>query len=223
MFSRGSSSKAYADISSSSEESSSTEGNPPAAADAAAAPKPPPPPPPPPTSNKPLALRVICCFHGCLRSRLYADTVLGRSVAELEVVYNVRREFMPYVLLAVLLLSFLIGAFGRHASNLVCVPYPALLSVVSVDSNVRQRYVKWITYWMVFGLVNLGDALCPLVSRVVPQYHLWRTLFLAWCFCPYKWNGCKLIRERLYTARNLRIVRVVAYVFYEGARVVTAR
>ncbi|XP_050040401.3 receptor expression-enhancing protein 5-like [Dermacentor andersoni] len=214
MFSRGSN-KAYADISS--EESSSAEGNPPSAA------VPKPPPPPPTSSTKPLALRAICRFHGFLSSRLYADTVLGRSVAELEGVCNIRREFMLYVLLAVLLLSFLIGAFGRHVSNLVCVPYPAVVSVISVDSNVRQRYVKWITYWMVFGLVNLGDALCPLVSRVVPQYHLWRTLFLAWCFCPYKWNGCKLIRERLYTGKNLRIARVVAYVFYEGARVVTAQ
>ncbi|KAH7954130.1 hypothetical protein HPB49_015746 [Dermacentor silvarum] len=179
--------------------------------------------PKPSTSKLPLPLRIICRFHGFLSSRLYADTVVGRSVAELEGVCNIRREFMLYILLVLLLLSFLIGVFGRHMSNVICVPYPAIVSIISVDSNVRQRYVKWITYWMVFGLVNLGDMACPLVSGIVPQYHLWRTLFLAWCFCPYKWNGCKLIRESLYTGKNLRIARVVAYVFYEGARVLTAR
>ncbi|XP_037507786.1 receptor expression-enhancing protein 5 [Rhipicephalus sanguineus] len=169
-----------------------------------------------------LVFRVIRRFHGFLRSQLYADSVLGRSAAELEVVSNIRRDFMLYVFLVLLALSFLIGAFGRHMSNVICVPYPAAVSIIAVDSNVRQRYVKWITYWMVFGFVNLADMSCLLVSRFVPQYHLWRTVFLVWCFCPYKWNGCKLIRERLYTAKNMRIARVVSYVFYEGTRMLTA-
>ncbi|KAL1430641.1 hypothetical protein MTO96_014835 [Rhipicephalus appendiculatus] len=169
-----------------------------------------------------IVLQVINRFHGFLKSHLYADTVLGRSAAELEVVSNIRRDFMLYVFSLLLVLSFLVGAFGRHMSNVICVPYPAAISVIAVDSNVSKRYVKWITYWMVFGFVNLADMTCPLVSRFVPQYHLWRTVFLVWCFCPYKWNGCKLIRERLYTAKNMRIVRVVAYVFYEGTRMLTA-
>ncbi|KAH6937374.1 hypothetical protein HPB50_027518 [Hyalomma asiaticum] len=173
------------------------------------------------TSKMKLALRVLGRAHGFLKSQLHADTVLGRSAAELEVVSHIRREFMLYVFLLVLLLSFMIGAFGRHMSNVICVPYPTVVSIISVDSNVSQRYVKWITYWMVFGFVNLADMTCPLVSAVVPQYQLWRTVFLAWCFCPYKWNGCKVIRERLYTANNLRIVRVVAYVVYEGTRLLT--
>ncbi|KAH8026522.1 hypothetical protein MRX96_017941 [Rhipicephalus microplus] len=169
-----------------------------------------------------LVFQAVKRFHGFLKSQLYADTILGRSTAELEVVSNVRRDFMLYVFLLLLVLSFLVGVFGRHMSNVICVPYPAAISLIAVDSNVNKRYVKWITYWMLFGFVNLADMTCPLVSRLVPQYHLWRTVFLVWCFCPYKWNGCKLVRERLYTAKNMRIMRVVAYVFYEGTRMLTA-
>lgn len=176
-----------------------------------------------PKKQWPLACRLIYRLHCSMKSYLYSDTIVGRSTASLQGVTNIRREFMLYVLLLMMLVSFLIGAFGRHMSNLVCVPYPAVVSLISVDSNISQRYVKWITYWMVFGFVNLVDMLCPFVCNVIPQYHLWRTFFLAWCFCPYKWNGCKWIRESLYTSKNLRILRVIAYVGYEAARMLTVQ
>ncbi|XP_077502195.1 receptor expression-enhancing protein 5-like [Amblyomma americanum] len=173
--------------------------------------------------KKPLICRILHRFHCLLRAQMYADTILGRSAAELQEASNIKREFLLYILVILLILSLLIGVFGRHVSNLICVPYPAVVSMISVDSNIRQRYVKWITYWMVFGFVNVVDMMCPLISTIVPQYYLWRTLFLAWCFSPYKWNGCKLIRESLYTSRNMRILRVIAYVFYEAARMLTVQ
>lgn len=79
------------------------------------------------------------------------------------------REFMLYVLIILMLLSFLIGAFGRHMSNLLCVPYPTIVSIISIDSNVAKRYAKWLTYWIVFGFVNLVDMVCPLICNVSLQ------------------------------------------------------
>lgn len=160
-------------------------------------------------------------FHCALKARLTADTVLGRSLSDLETVTRVQREFMLYILLVLMTLSFLIGVFGRHMSNLLCVPYPTVVSLICVDSNVKQRYVKWITYWIIFGFVNLADMVCPVMSKLLPQFHLWRTLFLAWCFCPYEWNGCRVVRDALFSSRNMRILRIGSYVGYEAFRVVT--
>ncbi|KAM7286925.1 receptor expression-enhancing protein 6-like [Ixodes scapularis] len=171
--------------------------------------------------DKFLLCRLMYRFHCALKARLTADTVLGRSLSDLETVTRVQREFMLYILLVLMTLSFLIGVFGRHMSNLLCVPYPTVVSLICVDSNVKQRYVKWITYWIIFGFVNLADMMCPVMSKLLPQFHLWRTLFLAWCFCPYEWNGCRVVRDALFSSRNMRILRIGSYVGYEAFRVVT--
>lgn len=173
------------------------------------------------TFDKFLLCRLMYRLHCALRAHLSADTVVGRSLSDLETVTRVQREFMLYILLVLMTLSFLIGVFGRHMSNLLCVPYPTVVSLICVDSNVKQRYVKWITYWIIFGFVNLADMMCPLISKLLPQFHLWRTLFLAWCFCPYEWNGCRVVRDALFSSRNMRILRIGSYVGYEAFRVVT--
>lgn len=92
-------------------------------------------------------------------------------------------------------------------SNIVGFSYPAYTSLkmarsaqqntVTDESN-RTDYStmvsgssRWLTYWLVFSTVLMIEQVFGWILRMLPFYHLIKTLFLIWCFVNVGANGAE--------------------------------
>ncbi|GHJ88342.1 hypothetical protein NliqN6_4744 [Naganishia liquefaciens] len=62
---------------------------------------------------------------------------------------------------------------------------PAYFSCRALDSPGRDDDTQWLTYWVVFGLINfIESAGLRIVLYYVPFYFLFKTIFLVWLMLP---------------------------------------
>uniref|UniRef100_A0A7S4DZ60 Receptor expression-enhancing protein n=1 Tax=Lotharella globosa TaxID=91324 RepID=A0A7S4DZ60_9EUKA len=93
-----------------------------------------------------------------------------------------------------ILLALLI--FGQAVvTELVTFLPPAFLSISGIaKKNVDAPF--WLTYWLVFGLLQTLESLTDYLEEGIPLYYWLKMLFLVWCFHS-KTKGATLIYDNL--------------------------
>lgn len=86
---------------------------------------------------------------------------------------------------SVVLIFFNMFGLASPISNLIGWALPAYLSVQAIESPSQNDDKQWLTYWVVFGLLNLAEswAIRPILYWV-PMYFVFKTLAIIWLMLP---------------------------------------
>ena len=86
------------------------------------------------------------------------------------------------------MLGVLLVVFGIGASYITCiiaVGYPVFMSFLALEREDDDDSDKqWLTYWVVFGFVNIVDQYAGFILRFIPFYYFLKMAFLIWLFHP---------------------------------------
>ncbi|RGB25603.1 TB2/DP1, HVA22 family-domain-containing protein [Rhizophagus diaphanus] len=82
--------------------------------------------------------------------------------------------------------SFLIffDVWGQLLSNLIGWLYPAYTSFKAIESTEKADDTQWLTYWTVFGFLNIIEFFSDTILYWIPFYYLFKTVFFLWLFLP---------------------------------------
>lgn len=108
---------------------------------------------------------------------------------KLEAATNVRRQTLFLGGLCFILLYLSVG----YAANLLCYllgfVFPTYASVKAIESSDLMEDTKWLTYWVVFSMVNFLE----IFLEWIPLYFLLKFFLLVWCMFPGPWSGTAVI------------------------------
>ena len=85
---------------------------------------------------------------------------------------------------------------GNLISKVVCVFYPAFESLKALETEGGTDDKKWLTYWVIFGLITLGEQILAPILYIVPLYFMLKIAFFVYLFFPQT-NGAKVVFERV--------------------------
>ncbi|KAJ9114935.1 hypothetical protein QFC20_001309 [Naganishia adeliensis] len=106
---------------------------------------------------------------------------------------------------AMLILLNLFG-LAQPITNLVGWALPTYLSCRALESPQSGDDKQWLTYWIIFGLLNLLEsAALRVILYYIPQYFTFKLAFLVWLLYPGANNAQKvyysLVRPLFQTGR----------------------
>lgn len=79
----------------------------------------------------------------------------------------------------------------------ITVLYPAVHSIRAIESNDGGDDDKiWLTYWMVFGLINVAETFFGFIFYFIPYWDWIRLVLFIWLLLP-NFNGAKVIYEKI--------------------------
>ncbi|KAL7421239.1 ER membrane protein DP1/Yop1 [Cryptotrichosporon argae] len=86
---------------------------------------------------------------------------------------------------SVVLIFFNIFGLASPVSNLIGWGLPAYLSIKAIETPGTNDDKQWLTYWVVFGLLNLAESAgLRAILYWVPLYFVFKTVFTIWLFLP---------------------------------------
>jgi len=86
---------------------------------------------------------------------------------------------------SVVLIFFNMFGLAQPVSNLIGWGLPAYLSVQAIESPGTNDDKQWLTYWVVFGSMNLAESMgIRAILYWVPMYFVFKTVFIIWLMLP---------------------------------------
>merc|ERR1712051_345396 len=77
----------------------------------------------------------------------------------------------------------------------IAVLYPAVHSIRAIETQDEGDDDKhWLTYWMVYGLLNVSETFFGFVFYFIPYWDWIRLAFFVWLLLP-NFNGAKVLYE----------------------------
>ncbi|PVU84807.1 hypothetical protein BB560_004181, partial [Smittium megazygosporum] len=99
-----------------------------------------------------------------------------------------------------LLVIFQIGA--NFLVNLFGYGYAAFASIGALQTPGKEDDSQWLTYWVIYGLLNLFEYFTSFVLYWIPFYFLLKTIFLAWLMLPSTRGAERLYNGYILPAYN---------------------
>ena len=92
------------------------------------------------------------------------------------------------ILLGVLTICVVLVGFDTGCANAIvqvlAVGYPAIQSVLALESEDKDDDKQWLTYWMVYSIFVLFEGIGNWLLKLIPFYFLIKLLFLIWLQNP---------------------------------------
>ena len=90
------------------------------------------------------------------------------------------------------LITLLIKGYAVIATCL-CVIYPGLLSIRSIESKSVEDDKIWLTYWIVYGAFHVLDTFIPFILNIIPYSNALRAVLFLWLI---KFDGAEFIYKK---------------------------
>lgn len=81
-----------------------------------------------------------------------------------------------------ILIFFNLG--GQIITDLLAWVYPAYSSFKAIETPSPNDDKQWLTYWTVFGFVNVVEYFVDRILFWFPFYYIFKTLFVLWLALP---------------------------------------
>jgi len=78
----------------------------------------------------------------------------------------------------------------------VTVLFPTIHSIRAIESGEKSDDKVWLTYWMIFGLINVVETFFGFILNLIPYYSWMRLLIFIWLLSPY-FNGRVMLYEKV--------------------------
>lgn len=135
-------------------------------------------------------------FVDDLEKKLREPGPLTNALGKVEQKTGVKRLhiFGAFVLIYALYLLF--GNWAQLACNITGFLYPAYVSIKAIESHTKEDDTQWLTYWVVFALLNVIEFFSSTILYYFPFYWLLKCVFLLWLHMPMT-LGAQLLYERV--------------------------
>jgi receptor expression-enhancing protein 5/6 len=81
---------------------------------------------------------------------------------------------------------------GQIITDLLAWVYPAYSSFKAIEQHNPSDSKQWLTYWTVFGFINVIEYFVDFVLYWFPFYYLFKTLFVLWLALP-SFRGAEIL------------------------------
>jgi len=95
---------------------------------------------------------------------------------------------------AVGLLSFylIFGDCAEFVCNMVGFLYPAYISIKAIESGNKEDDTQWLTYWVIFALLNLVEFFSDAIYGWFPIYWICKCAAFLWLYLPSTMGAQKI-------------------------------
>jgi len=131
--------------------------------------------------------------------KLIQHPTIDHYLTILESKTKVKKFYLAYGILSVLVLWLAIGWGAQLLCNMIGFVYPAYRSIKALETANKDDGAQWLIYWVVFACFSVLEFFSDILMGWVPFYWLTKCLFLVWCMGPL--NGSKLIYDTLILPR----------------------
>ncbi|CAG8712528.1 23209_t:CDS:2 [Racocetra persica] len=123
-----------------------------------------------------------------------ADKELSKypQLVKLEQQTNVPKTYMAAGVVAFVFTLIFFNIWGELLSDIIGWLYPAYASFKAIESKETSDDVQWLTYWTVYGFINMVEFFSDFILYWVPFYFLFKTVFFLWLLLP-PFKGAQLI------------------------------
>ncbi|KMZ05948.1 LOW QUALITY PROTEIN: uncharacterized protein Dsimw501_GD18168 [Drosophila simulans] len=111
--------------------------------------------------------------------------------------------FVGSVLFCAFYLVF--GWCAQLLCNIIGVLYPSYISIHGIESSTKQDDIRWLIYWVTFGIFTVIEFYPNLLTSMIPFYWLLKCTFLIWCMLPTERNGSTIIYHKLVRPYLLKL------------------
>ena len=80
--------------------------------------------------------------------------------------------------------AVILGIGASYMTCLIGVAYPAFRSFITLDSGNEAEMKQWLTYWVVFGMLNITDHFAGFILRFIPFYYVLKLALMVALFHP---------------------------------------
>jgi len=123
-----------------------------------------------------------------------ADKELSKypQIIKLEQYTNVPKTYLAGGVVSFVFLLIFFNFWGELISDLIGWVYPAYASFKAIESKAVTDDVQWLTYWTVFGFVQILEFFSDAILYWLPFYFVFKTVFFLWLFLP-PFQGAQIV------------------------------
>ena len=78
----------------------------------------------------------------------------------------------------------MLGIGSTYITVALGVAYPCFMSFIALESDGGEDDKQWLTYWVVFGLLNILDSFAGFILAFIPFYFFLKLCFLIFLMHP---------------------------------------
>jgi receptor expression-enhancing protein 5/6 len=114
---------------------------------------------------------------------------------ELEKKTKVPKTYLAGGVGGVLAILIFFNVWGNLITNLIGFVYPAYASFKAIESPNKEDDVQWLTYWVVFGLLNVIEFFTDILLFWVPFYYSFKTVVILYLLLP-QFQGAGVLYQK---------------------------
>ncbi|KRX36463.1 Receptor expression-enhancing protein 5 [Trichinella murrelli] len=126
--------------------------------------------------------------------------LVGKLFAKIEQKTG-KSRYQVAVMLAIVIFVLLI--FSPNAGllcNCICYGYPAMKTLIEIQSSENVNWMQWMFYWVIFGMFRFADYFAECISFIIPIYWPLKCIFFVWLFTP-SCHGAAALYEKFSQPR----------------------
>jgi receptor expression-enhancing protein 5/6 len=113
---------------------------------------------------------------------------------------NVKPQYIGLAFISFVCL-FLVFEYGTYwITFAIGFLYPAYMTYKCIETDVQsvetQEEKLWLSYWIVFSLMNVFDKFLSAVLVIIPFYNIIKIGYIIWLFHP-KTRGAKIVYDKI--------------------------
>lgn len=115
---------------------------------------------------------------------------------EFEKKTGIPKVFVAAGLGIVLSVLIFMNIWGDLLTNLLGFIYPAYASFKALESDNKDDDVQWLTYWVVFGFLNIVEFFSDILLFWLPFYYVFKAAGILWLAMPQT-KGAVFVYQRI--------------------------
>uniref|UniRef100_F1LEQ9 Receptor expression-enhancing protein n=1 Tax=Ascaris suum TaxID=6253 RepID=F1LEQ9_ASCSU len=124
--------------------------------------------------------------------KLHEENAVTKVLEQVEMKTGVKRLHIVSAFVAAQALYLIFGSGAELMCNVIGFLYPAYVSVKAIETANKDDDTQWLTYWVVFALLNVVEFFSDTFTQYFPVYWLFKCAFLLYLYLPMTLGAQKI-------------------------------